>query len=624
MQPFLKSTFWCLIFSLLNCLPLFSSEHLPFEISFYEDVESIESFESISTKSFTKVKDPIISLGIKKSTVWVKLKLNKEALEKQSVLVVDRPFLDEVVILYNTKDKGIVQDSLGMKYPLSTHKLNYHNPAFEINTETMESSYVYLRVRSRWSMLIPVSIISKKDFNNNRPTESFIGGILIGGLLVMAIYNLFLFFSTRDSNYLIYVCGLIGAILSQGYIFGLLIPILSPNIPEFTFSFPVYIMAITGIFNCWFALKFLEIKTTSSFFYRLLLFSICFGGLSIALESISLIFEISDLLYISRKVNILNVLLLSAVILSSAISSLIKGKKVAIFFTIAWTFYLSGMFVFALKTVGILPHNGFTSHFMHFGTFLECMLLSFALGHKYSLVRIEKERLEKQTRAELEKLVKQQTAQLEISLEEKEILLKEIHHRVKNNLQIVISLLDLQVASIKDSANKEILAQSKSRVYSMSLIHQKLYQSDNMARINMNDYLEELFTFVKNSYFTPDSTIHFGFDVHSKELSITQAVPLGLIVNELLTNSFKYGMQKDSVNTISLSLHFLKETLELKIFDSGTGFEKQEDHQNVRKSLGLFLVKSLTKQLRGQLSRTQNERGFTTQITIPKEIIYEK
>lgn len=158
----------------------------------------------------------------------------------------------------------------------------------------------------------------------------------------------------------------------------------------------------------------------------------------------------------------------------------------------------------------------------------------------------------------------------------------------------------------------------------MSLIHQKLYQSDNMARINMNDYLEELFTFVKNSYFTPDSTIHFGFDVHSKELSITQAVPLGLIVNELLTNSFKYGMQKDTENTISLSLHFFKETLELKIFDSGTGFEKQEDHQNVRKSLGLFLVKSLTKQLRGQLSRTQNEHGFTTQITIPKEIIYEK
>jgi len=371
-------------------------------------------------------------------------------------------------------------------------------------------------------------------------------------------------------------------------------------------------MGITGLFSSWFALHFLEIKKRNGSIYYALLFAMLFAVANMFLEFLH--FD-----YLSRKVNLILVITNSLIIFSAAVYSLVKGNKTAIYFTIAWTFYLMGMITFSLKILGLVPHNDFTKHFMHIGTFIEVLLLSFALGHKYSLVRIEKERLERQTRSELELLVKNQTAKLETSLEEKEILLKEVHHRVKNNLQIVISLLDLQVASIKDIKNKEILAQSKSRVYSMSLIHQKLYQSDNLAHVNMKNYLEELFTYIQNSCQNLKQEVTYTLSIDNKELSLTQAVPLGLIVNELVTNSFKYGLRDGFLNKINMSLLFNKKILILEVADSGQGFDETKNKVEIKKSLGLFLVKSLAKQLRGTVSRYTDKGFFVTQLIIPVE-----
>ena len=583
-----------------------------FEMSFFEDVNASHSLESVKQESFINSPNHVVSLGITKSTVWIKIKLKKAVLQPEAVLEVNRAFLDKTTLFYTVQNGKLVKESLGIMYPYSKNKLNHFVPAFVIPTNKLTSPIIYLKVKSRWSTLIPVAIKTKETFYKERVTSYLIGGLLIGGLLLMGIYNLFLYFSTRDFSYVLYVLALVGAILSQGYIFGILIPYLSPNSPEFSFRFPVIIMAFTGSFCCLFTIRFLEIKKTSTFLYYLLIGGILFASLNVLLEVLH--FD-----YLSRKVNIVVVIGLSIIIFSSALYSLIKGKKIAIYFTIAWTFYLFGMVIFALKTIGVLPHNTITEHFMHIGTFIEVLLLSFALGHKYSLVRIEKERLELQTREELELLVKNQTAKLETSLAEKEILLKEVHHRVKNNLQIVISLLDLQVASIKDSKNKEVLAQSKARVYSMSLIHQKLYQSDNLAHVNMKNYLEELFAFVQNSYQSTIQKATHTLTIDNKELSLTQAVPLGLIVNELVTNSFKYGLQDGVLNKINMSLLFNEEELILKISDSGHGFDETKNKQHIKTSLGLFLVKSLTKQLRGTVSRYTKEGLFVTQLNIPIE-----
>lgn len=578
-----------------------------FNMFYHEDVSSVSTFESITQEHFIPVPEQVVNLGMTKSTVWIKAEIDKTLLGSDAVLEVRNAFCDSIILSYLIENNIRVYDTLGIVFPQSKNKLKHYQPAFNIPIDKLQSSDVYIKVKSRWSMVLHITVSTKNDFNNGRVTTYLIGGLLVGGLLLMAIYNLFLYFSTRDFSYLIYVLALLSAILSQGYIFGILLPYISPENPEFSLRFPIVIMAFTGLCSCWFAIRFLEIKQTSKVFYNLLIFGIIFSFFSAGLE----LLHFDEL---SRKVNIIEVVGLSCIIFSAALYSLIKGNKIALYFTIAWFFYLAGMVVFALKTIEVLPHNVFTKHFMHVGTFMEVVLLSFALGHKYSLVRVEKEHLEKQTREELEVLVKNQTAELEASLEEKEVLLKEIHHRVKNNLQIVISLLDLQVASIKDTRNKEILAQSKSRVYSMSLIHQKLYQSDNLARINIKTYLEELFTYVQRSYQVSEVGSEYVLDLVDKDLSITKAVPLGLIVNELLTNSFKYGFNKTESNQIKMSVDILDDVLVLEIADTGEGFDENIQRQNVKKSLGLFLVKSLTKQLRGEVHRDFEDGFFRTQL----------
>jgi len=605
---------FCFLLILLFCTisynTSFAQTSSTFEMSYFEDVNSTHSFNSIKQEEFKSAPKHLISLGITKSTIWVKIKVDTTLLASETVLKVNRPFLDNITLSYLLKENKEVRASLGMKYPHSKNKFNHFLPVFTIPANKLGSQYLYLKVQSRYSMLIPISISSKEIFYKQRVSMYFIGGLLIGGLLLMAFYNLFLYFSTSDFSYVLYVLSLLGAILSQGYIFGILIPYLSPESPEFSFRFPVIIMALTSIFALLFAIRFLEVKKQSKILYYILVSVIIFNLFSISLELLHL-----D--YISRKVNIIQVIITSFAILSTAVFILIKGNKIALYFTIAWTVYLFGMIVFALKTIGLIPHNSFTANFMYIGTFMEVMLLSFALGHKYSLVRVEKERLENQTRAELEQLVNLQTTELEASLGEKEVLLKEVHHRVKNNLQIVISLLDLQAASVKGEENKELFNQSKDRVYSMSLIHQKLYQSDDLAHINMKNYLEELFSYIQNSYSNRVESISHTLLIDDIELSITKAVPLGLIVNELLANSFKYGLDKNKSNQINMSLKISVDALVLEIADSGEGYDENEISKGVKKKLGLFLVKSLTKQLRAETKRFYKHHLFVTQLTIP-------
>ncbi len=607
--------FFFLVFSSIQAQN--NTEEKPlFELSYYDDVHSEENYKSIQQKKFISTKEKYVNLGITKSALWVKVDLNTKKLDPKTIIEVQTPLKDSITVFYTLKNKEIVTKKLGLMYAYSKNKFNHYLPVFEIPINDLNSNEVYIKVKSRYSMFFPLDIKSTENFYKERVNSYIVGGLLIGGLLLMGIYNLFLYFSVRDFSYILYVIALLSAILSQGYLFGILTPYLSPESPEFNFRFPLVIMCNTGIFSSLFTIRFLNVKANSKFLYYLLLFA----ATLLFLNGVFELLQIND--YISRKANIILIISTSLVIFSSALNSLLKKNSIAIYFTIAWTFYLFGMITFALKSVGILPHNSFTDHFMHVGTFMEVMLLSFALGHKYSLIRLEKERLERQTRKELELLVKKQTEKLKISLEEKEVLLKEVHHRVKNNLQIVISLLDLQVASIKNTKNKEILAQSKSRVYSMSLIHQKLYQSDNFARINIKNYIEELFTYVKNSYHHLSLDLKHSLTIDDKELSLTKAIPLGLIINELLTNCFKHSFKNDKANELKISVDFNEDALILIIADSGEGFDQNTGTGGVKKSLGLFLIKSLSKQLRGNIIRYHKDGLFVTQLTIPtKEAI---
>ncbi len=582
------------------------------ETSYFIDKTNTLTNFDIKSKQFKTSKNGLINLGFEKNTTWVKLKIDTTLVNStEGILEVINPHHDEVTVFYDTKNSTKKTHTLGAKFPQKKNTLNNYTPTFKIPIEEITNPELYIKIKARWTTTAKFILTSRDSFEKNKVSVYFIFGIFYGGLLFIAIYNLFLFFTLKDIAYLLYFISTFFSCLSSGFLSGMFRQFLTPQLPAFTFSIFIYGMSLTSIFSCYFTLTFLNINRKYGFIYWILIFASL-------LPWVTIVTETTGMYVITRKIIIVQNLVIALIIYSSALYSLFVYKnRIALYFVVAWTMYLFGVVTYGLKSSGFAPINFFTNNSSYIGSFLEITLLSFALGYKYRLIRQQKEALEEQTREELEALVKIQTFELETSLEEKEVLLKEIHHRVKNNLQIIISLLDLQVASIKTVKDKNILLQSKIRVYSMSLIHQKLYQSNNLARIDLKSYLEELFTYITNSYTDSSLKIQYLFSVQNVELPITQSVPLGLIVNELLTNSLKYGVHpKNYKNIIELSLKTNTNSLELIVADSGQGFDNIQK-PNLKESLGLFLVKSLTKQIKGEITNYYEKDLFKTQLTFP-------
>ena len=204
------------------------------------------------------------------------------------------------------------------------------------------------------------------------------------------------------------------------------------------------------------------------------------------------------------------------------------------------------------------------------------------------------------------------------SLREKEVLLKEIHHRVKNNLQVISSLLSLQAEYLKDEAMLKIMRESQNRVKSMALVHEKLYQSQNLASIEFGEYVRELVTQLSRSYGMNPELIRMNITADAIELAVDRAIPCGIIVNELVSNALKYAFPGGRHGTIDVLLHNLPEgKIRLVIRDNGVGLPRDLELHNAN-SLGLTLVHMLADQVQGELAIPRNGAGTEFSLTFRK------
>jgi two-component sensor histidine kinase len=191
--------------------------------------------------------------------------------------------------------------------------------------------------------------------------------------------------------------------------------------------------------------------------------------------------------------------------------------------------------------------------------------------------------------------------QIRTSLREKEVLLKEVHHRVKNNLQLIASLLSLQSEYSADSKALSMLDDMKTRVRSIAAIHEILYGSADLSRIDFAGYLNSIGRDLKSFYSGVAEKVKLTVKSEAVFLDITQAVPCGLIVNELLTNSFKYAFPGDRSGTIEVSFWCQIDKCILKLSDDGISLPKHVEPENAA-SMGLQLVTLLVQQLKGKLT----------------------
>ncbi|WP_114938396.1 sensor histidine kinase [Mucilaginibacter endophyticus] len=246
-------------------------------------------------------------------------------------------------------------------------------------------------------------------------------------------------------------------------------------------------------------------------------------------------------------------------------------------------------------------------------------MLSGVIYSRYRLkqsanTKLESQQLEiNQKNETLEHLAEQK----DVLLEEKEWLIKEIHHRVKNNLQIVISLLNTQSVYLNDEKAHAAIRESQHRMQSIAFIHQKLYQSESRALIEAHIYIAELIEYLSNSFDT-GKRICFEKDLVDLELDVSRAVPIGLILNEAITNSIKYAFPNDADGCISVSLCCVQEnSFRLCVSDNGIGLPEDFEIAKCR-SLGMNLMRGLSKQI-GSSLKLENNNGLSISIDFKDE-----
>ena len=225
--------------------------------------------------------------------------------------------------------------------------------------------------------------------------------------------------------------------------------------------------------------------------------------------------------------------------------------------------------------------------------------------------------------ATLEQRVRDRTQELEqatetirASLDEKIVLLREIHHRVKNNLQILISLLNLQSRTINDPQIKEALKESTQRILAMSMVHEKLYSGSDLAHIDFISYLSSLAKSQVDFYRLGPAKVTLEITGENIMLDINTAIPLGLVMNELLSNSLKHAFPGDRKGMIRIDARETEGRLDISLADDGVGLPEGFDY-TTSQSLGLRLVHILIEQLSGTIE-LKKEKG-TTFITAVKE-----
>jgi len=213
--------------------------------------------------------------------------------------------------------------------------------------------------------------------------------------------------------------------------------------------------------------------------------------------------------------------------------------------------------------------------------------------------------------------VDSKTSKIQQSLKEKEILLQEIHHRVKNSLAIVSGLIELQLDNTDSNEAKRVLQDSQTRIRSMALIHEKLYQTKSLSDITLNTYIKELVEAIHSTFTEYNEAVDLKFDMDEIEMDVDRVIPCGLLINELVVNAFKHAFKKDSKGILEVKLLSENGSIELSIADNGPGLPEGFDLGS-ESNLGSLLIDTFAKQLNAEINIKNAGVGSKFSFTFPK------
>ncbi|MDY3200564.1 MAG: 7TM diverse intracellular signaling domain-containing protein [Arcobacter sp.] len=550
---------------------------------------------------FEKNNKEILSFGYSPDfDVWIKIVL-KNDLNKpiKKILEYNNPLTTNVDFYDVNKNNYFQKDGL-----LTQNKDKYViNPIFEIELNPNEEKVYFVKASSYiTTLIIDLKLWNENSFYQKEIKHQIILSLFFGAMFILGIYNLFIYLFTRDKSYLYYVIYIFGLIahhlvyvgFTKLYMFNSKILLDILELSSVLVALPVYALGL-------FTKSFLQTNQYP------ILHKILNGFLIVIPISILFFIFTDDYDKYRNSLTMLFLLFLMIVTIYGAI----KRNKQAYFILFGWFIFLSSGMLMFLSSSGVFDIKKFFPYLIETSFVMEAIIFSIALANRITSLQKEKNeannRLIIQQKNETKRLSKEvdlRTKDLKTALDEKELLLKELNHRVKNNMQTIVSLIRLQSDEVENEKLKDILLTIQNRISAMGHLHELLYKQDNINYIDVYEYFEILIEEVRYSY---DSYINIHLDIKTK-LKMEQAIYCGLIINELITNSFKYAFPNKEGNIYVILEK--DEKMKLTVKDDGIGFEKT----NTTFSLGLTLVNTLAlNQLKGKII-TDIKDGVTTTI----------
>ncbi|WP_423147110.1 sensor histidine kinase [Rubrolithibacter danxiaensis] len=400
-------------------------------ISILEDTTNKLDFQSVRFSSnFKESEIAIPNFSLSKSDFWLKFRVNNKTDENDLLVALEYPTLDICEFYYPVEGEYKVE-KLSDNNSFNERKYQHPNFLFDINVPKDSTVTFYLRVRSSEQMILPLIIGTKQKIADSLLTRDLLWGILLGALVVMILYNFFVFISTGDKSYLFYVLYTFFIGLTQASLSGYTYHYVFPNSPEIFNKGLVVFPGLAGIFGVLFVKSFLQTKERAPRLNNLFLISIFLYSTAIVLRLIGFDHPSYRMIDISALSTI-------AIIYLVAIIIALQGYRPAKYYLLAWSMFFTGLILYVLRNLGILPYNSFTNYTMQVGIVFEVILLSLALADKINILKKEKEKSQAQAlRAaqENERIIKEQNVFLEQKVNERTAELKKSNTDLHQTLE---------------------------------------------------------------------------------------------------------------------------------------------------------------------------------------------
>jgi two-component sensor histidine kinase len=578
------------------------------QASLYFDRENSLSIEEIIAQdSFEPSQRSYINTGVEDVTIWVKLNLTNSSQKPiKKLLILTSPILEEIALF--DPDNLSTPQLKGVAHLTKEHHTIF--PYYTIMLNAKQHKTYYIRLKNRWTPLaFGIKIKEEQNYFEEDKKEQIIKAMLLAMILVMTLYTLMLGIYTYDQGYFYYAFYLLTLLYQQSTYLGLAqlyLPLYySVNIE---IKLPVTEVSLVIISASLFASSFLKTHTIPILHYIYRGF-ILVAILQILILNIPTLYNLGIVLVTSTLLIIFN--------LVASIVSYLNGNRQARLFIVGFGVVF---FAYAMIIADALGLSSFIQHFPNtliWGTVFEALILSLAFTDRYAILAKAKEEVDQRILQEAqsrEELIKQEvikkTSQLNHALKAKELLLKEVHHRVKNNLQIILSMVRLQGDR---NQNRELFVNLENRINAISKTYNLLLPEDNLDAIDMEEYIDSLMLDIHETMCYANCNIQIETDIQAT-LPLRESVYIGLIINELVTNAYKYAFCNQEHGTITITLRQINQHYTLIIKDTGEGFVYNKEND----SLGLKLIHTLIhEQLRGTIEMsTQGSTCYTIKFKI--------